>query len=64
MTIRSFASTTGAIASAGALPPQHSLTADRVRPRVRIRSRVLGVPVDAVRVAQLITHQSISVPSV
>ena len=50
MTTRSFAPASGAVTSVGSLLPQCSLTnADRVRPRVRIRSRVLGVPVYAVR---------------
>jgi len=59
MTTRSFASSTGAITTVGSLLPQHSLIAtDRKRPRVRIRSRVLGVPVDAVRTTQVITCSS------
>ena len=59
MTIRSFAPSTGAISTVSTLPPQHSLTTvDRLRPRVRIRSRVLGVPVDAVRSTQVVTFSS------
>ena len=59
MTTQSFAPATGDVTTVGSLLPQRSLTnADRVRPRVRIRSRVLGVPVDAVRTTQVITCSS------
>ena len=51
--IYSTTAASGAVTSAGSFVQQTLTTADRVRPRVRIRSSIYGVPVYAVPISQM-----------